>query len=185
MMLHIPWVVQLQLLRTMAKNSLDIGSNHIYEHYIDDLDSFERAQGYLLPQRVINAAVFDLNKRLVKNMILKNKFISLPYNLGNLAILKHQPKVKRKENGNLNLAIDYGETNKLWRDNPEAKDNRRYVYHTNSHSGGYIASFKWLKSRAKTKNIFGYKFVPVKQAKRDLAKAMKDPLIKVDFFERK
>ena len=65
----------------MAKNSLDIGSNHIYEHYIDDLDSFERAQGYLLPQRVINAAVFDLNKRLVENMILKNKFISLPYNL--------------------------------------------------------------------------------------------------------
>jgi hypothetical protein len=176
--------VQLQLLR-MGKNSLDIGSNHIYEHYIDDLDSFERAQGYLLPQRVINAAVFNLNKRLIDNMILKNKFINLPYNLGNLAILKRQPEIKRKKNGNLSLAIDYGETNKLWNEDPEARKNRRYVYHTNSHSGGYIASFKWLKSRAKTKNIFGYKFVPVKQAKRDLAKAMKDPLIKVDFFEKK
>ena len=75
MMLHTLQVVQLQLLRTMAKNSLDIGSNQIYEHYINDLDSFERAQGYLLPQKVINAAVFDLNKRLVENMILKNKFI--------------------------------------------------------------------------------------------------------------
>lgn len=173
-----------QLLK-MAKNSLDIGSNHIYDNYVADLDSFEKKQGYLLPQRVINAAVFELNKRLVESMIMNNKFISLPYNLGTLAILKHQPKVKRKKNGNLSLAIDYGETNKLWRDNPEAKETRKYVYHTNSHSGGYIASFKWLKSRAKTKNIFGYKFTPVKQAKRDLAKAMKDPLIKVDFFERK
>ena len=107
----------------MAKNSLDIGSNHIYDYYIADLDSFEKAQGYLLSQKLINAAVFDLNKKLVENK--------------------------------------------------------------NSHSGGYIASFKWLKSKAKTKNIFGYKFVPVKQAKRDLAKAMKDPLIKVDFFEKK
>jgi len=184
MMLHIVWVVQLQLLR-MAKNSLDIGSTQIYENYIADLDSFERAQGYLLPQKVINAAVFDLNRRLMENMIMNNKFINLPYNLGNLAILKYQPKVRRKKNGNLSLAIDYGETNKLWKDNPEAKDNRRYVYHTNRHSGGYIASFKWLKSRAKTKNIFGYKFVPVKQVKRDLAKAMKDPLIKIDFFEKK
>ena len=169
----------------MAKNSLDIGSNHIYDIYVEGLDSFEKKQGYLLPQRVINAAVFELNKRLVESMIMNNKFINLPYNLGTLAILKHQPTIKRKKNGNLSLAIDYGETNKLWRDNPEAKETRRYVYHKNSHSGGYIASFKWLKSRAKTKNIFGYKFVPVKQAKRDLAKAMKDPLIKVDFFEKK
>jgi hypothetical protein len=169
----------------MAKNSLDIGSNDIYETYVASLDSFEKKQGYLLSQKVINAAVFELNKKLVENMIMDNKFINLPYNLGTLAILKHQPTIKRKKNGNLSLAIDYGETNKLWRDNPEAKETRRYVYHTNSHSGGYIASFKWLKSQAKTKNIFGYKFVPVKQAKRDLAKAMKDPLIKVDFFEKK
>jgi len=169
----------------MAKNSLDIGSNHIYDYYIADLDSFEKAQGYLLSQKLINAAVFELNKKLVENMIMSNQFINLPYNLGKLAILKRQPEVKRKKNGNLSLAIDYGETNKLWKNNPEAKETRRYVYHKNSHSGGYIASFKWLKSKAKTKNIFGYKFVPVKQAKRDLAKAMKDPLIKVDFFEKK
>ena len=54
----------------MAKNSLDIGSNDIYETYVASLDSFEKKQGYLLPQKVINAAVFELNKRLVENMIM-------------------------------------------------------------------------------------------------------------------
>ena len=82
----------------MAKNSLDIGSNDIYKTYVASLDSFEKKQGYLLPQKVINAAVFELNKRLVENMIMDNKFINLPYNLGTLAILKHQPTIKRKKN---------------------------------------------------------------------------------------
>lgn len=169
----------------MAKNTLDIGSNDIYKAYVNDLDIFEKNNGYLLPQSTINAAVFDLNKKLVENMILNNKFIKLPYNLGNLAIMKNKPEIRRKKNGNLSLTIDYGETNKLWKEDPEAKKNRRYVYHRNTHFGGYVASFRWLKSKAKTKNIFGYKFVPVKQAKRDLAKVLKDPLIKVDFFEKK
>lgn len=169
----------------MAKNTLDIGSSDIYRHYIDNLDSFEKNQGYALPQRVINAAVFDLNRKLMQDVIFKNIFFSMPYNLGSIAILKNKPVPKRKENGNLSLPIDHGETRKLWKEDPEAKKNRRYVYHRNTHSGGYVAAFRWLKSRAKVKNIFGYRFVPVKQIKRDLAKAMKDPLIKVDFFERK
>jgi len=168
----------------MPRNTIDIGSNEIYKHYVDNLDSVEKEVGYAIPQRIINAAVFDLNKKLVENMILKNRFIAMPYNLGSLGIMKNKPLVKMKENGRLNLAIDFYETNKLWEENPEAKESKRYMYHRNLHSGGYVASFRWIKKKARVKNIFGYKFVPVKQAKRDLAKAMKDPLIKVDFFER-
>ena len=52
----------------MPRNTIDIGSNDIYKHYVDNLDSVEKQFGYVIPQKVINAAVFDFNKKLVENI---------------------------------------------------------------------------------------------------------------------
>jgi hypothetical protein len=167
----------------MAKNIIDIGSDDLYRAYLKSLDTVEESSGFVVKKHVLNGAVAELNRALAEEMILHNRFMELPYNLGRIAVMKNLPSPKRKASGRLNLAIDYKATNDLWKEDPIAKENKRYVYHRNIHSGGYVFKFKWLKGAARTHNIWGYKFVPVKQLKRDLARILKDPLIRVDFFE--
>jgi len=168
----------------MPRNHADIKSGDLYKDYIRSLDTVEKENGFVLPQGVLNPAVAEVNQLLMEELMLHNRFIQLPYNLGQIAIFKQKPEVKMKADGTLSLPIDHHATKMLWAKDPEAQKNRRYVYHRNRHSGGYVASFRWLKSGARTKNIFGYKFVPVKDEKRKLAKLMKDPLIQVEFFEK-
>lgn len=169
----------------MSRNKADIRSGHIYRRYIKGLDNYEKRNGYALPQGTINAALYDVNTELMRLMIEKNQFLKLPYKLGTIGIFKYKPKLKVLPNGRLNLPIDMNATMKLWKDDPQAKENKKFVYHRNLHSGGYVAFFKWMKSGAKVKNIMGYDFNPVKGVKRALTKVMKDPLSKADFFEKK
>lgn len=166
----------------MPRNHADIKSGDLYKEYVKSLDTIEINAGFVHSQAVINGAVAEVNQLLMEDLMEDNQFIQLPYNLGTIAIFKEKPEIKIKEDGTLSLPRDHNATRLLWERDPEAKENRKYVYHQNKHSGGFVASFHWLKKGARTKNISGYRFVPVKDAKRNLAQIMKDPLKKADFF---
>ncbi len=168
----------------MARNKIDISSKELYRRYIKGLDSIEKNDGFNLSLGTINNAVADVNAEIMKEMIYHNRFFKLPFRLGTIMILKSKPVPKYKKNGLLALPIDYKETNKLWENDPEAKKNRKFVYFRNLHTGGYLMHFKWVKSNTNVRNIKAYKFSPVKGAKRLLSAALKDPLVKLDFYEK-
>jgi len=168
----------------VARNKIDISSAELHRRYVKDLDNIEKNDGFNLGLGVINNAVADVNKEIMTEMILHNRFFKLPFRLGTIMILKLKPEPKFKKNGTLSLPIDYKATNKLWKDDAVAKENRKFVYHRNLHTGGYLMHFKWVKSGTNVRNIKGYRFSPVKGAKRELVAALKDTLVKVDFYEK-
>lgn len=167
----------------MYRNKADIGTKQLYSRYLKSLDPVEKETGYALNRGVMTDAVSEVNKRIMQGMIDRNLIFRMPYGLGTLVILKTKPEVKMLPSGRLSLPIDFKATQDLWKREPELYK-KKYVYHRNLHSGGYVAGFKWKKKGcADVRNIFGYLFEPVKDVKRELGRAMKDPMRKVDFFE--
>jgi hypothetical protein len=164
------------------RNRADIKSGDIYKAYVKGLDNFERNAGFLISQKEINSAVFKVNELIIEDMIMNNRFLNIPYRLGTIGIFKYKPKLVRLPSGKLNLPVDYKKTNELCEKEPDTK-NKKYIYHRNRQLGGHIATYKWLKHGARVRNILGYRFVPVKGAKRRLAAAIKDPTNRIDFFE--
>lgn len=167
----------------MARDKIDIGSKEIYDAYLKSLDSIEKNGGYKIPRYKLNNAVHEVNRILMEKMLMENQFIVLPYGLGVLSLFKYKPEVYFKKNGELSLPKDIPATYELWNNDPEAKAKRKFVYHRNLHTGGYVIRTNWEKNGVKVKNISGYRFKPVKDFKRMVTKALKDPLTKVDFFE--
>jgi hypothetical protein len=168
----------------VGRNKIDINSQYIYKKYIKGLDTIEKKDGFDLSLGEITNAVADVNERIMENIIYKNLFFKLPFKLGTIMIFKAKPKLRFKKDGTLSLPIDHKETNKLWEEDPEAKLNKKRIYFRNLHTGGYLMYFKWLKLGSNVNNIKGFEFVPVKGAKRKLSAALKDPFIKIDYFER-
>jgi hypothetical protein len=112
--------------------------------------------------------------------------ISLP-RLGDLYVKKYKPKIKFKPNGDLDIRkshirIDWGNTLKLWRSDPEAKEEKRKVYHLNKHSKGYLYKFIWDKRKQLLPNKSVYRFKPVRKVDRELSYILKTGL-DVDYFE--
>lgn len=167
----------------MARNKIDIGSKEIYEAYINSLDTIEKKSGYDVPRYKLNKAVHEINKRLMEDMLMNNRFITLPYGLGVISMSKFKPEAKFKRNGELSLPKDIPATLKLWEENPKAKENKKYVYHRNQHTGGFVVRTRWENSNVKVKNITGYRFRPVKGFKRLIYSTLTDPLNKVDFYD--
>lgn len=169
----------------MARDKIDIGSKEIYEAYKRSLDSVEEKTGYDIPRYRLNKAIHEVNRALMEDMLMNNTFIRLPYGLGTLTMLKNKPDVYFKKNGELSLPKNLPATYKLWEEDPEARKNRKFVYHRNQHTGGYVIKTRWEKNGMKVKNITGYRFKPVKGFKRLIFATLTDPLSKVDFYELK
>jgi hypothetical protein len=167
------------------KNKGDIKARYLYRRYLKFLTPKEIKDGYALSQTEINGAVAEVNKKVMELIIKKNLQFIMPYNIGKISILmmKFKP-VKKLVTGVLNRPIDWKETNLLWKERPELRG-KKFIYHMNTHTGGYIGMFKWIKRTGYMKNALTYKFEAVKDAKRNVAKGLKDPFSKVDYYELK
>ena len=167
----------------MPRDKVDIGSEHIYKKYVNSLDPIEKETGYDIPRYILNRSVHKVNKYLMEDMVFNNNFIRLPYGLGTIGIFKRKPPVYIKTNGQLSLPKDMAATYALWNKDPQAKKDKKFVYHKNSNTGGYVIKTLWQKNGIKVRNITGYKFKTVKGFKRLISKQLKDPLNKLDFYE--
>ena len=167
------------------RNKGDIKSAQIYRRYIAHLTPKEIKEGYHLTQGELNDAVHEVNRRIMESVIKKNFHFIMPYNIGKIMIVmrKFNPVVKLNT-GLINRPVDWKETNILWSERPELRG-KKFMYHTNSNTGGFIAMFKWLKRTGYLRNGISYGFEPVKDAKRMVARELKDPLSKVDYYELK
>lgn len=167
------------------RNKGDIKANYLYRRYMKTLTPKEIRDGYALSQTDINGSVAEVNRRIMEQVIKKNLQFIMPYNIGKISILmmKFNP-VQKLDNGTLNRPINWKETNLLWKERPELRK-KKFIYHMNDNTGGYIGMFKWIKRTGYLRNATCFKFEAVKDAKRKVAKELKDPFSKVDYYELK
>lgn len=90
-------------------------------------------------------------KKLAEELISSGKEIILPSRLGSLQAVKYKP-IKKK--------IDHKRTKELYAEhNKRNPNNKKYVYHTNRATKGYLPFIYWSKLvKANFKNKRKYKF---------------------------
>jgi hypothetical protein len=108
----------------------------------------------------------------------------LPCNLGKISIRKKKPEVTVDDNGNIinRLPVDRKATHELWEEDPQAKADKKYIYHLNEHSNGYIATFYYRKKNAKFVGKGRYNVRPTRTIKRTLNKIMTSDFNQYDYF---
>lgn len=88
----------------------------------------------------------EFNKFLIEK-VLEGEEVTLPHRMGYLYIFGRKQEINFDENGNVKgLAPDWVKTKKLWEDNPEAKQRKQIMYHTNEETGGIRYKFLWAKN---------------------------------------
>ena len=115
---------------------------HVYKFY---KEKYEHPLEYQLFSDILE----EFNMRLVKK-IYEGCYISLPYSLGDIYIIKYKARIRFNEDmtpvtkGKYGL-IDYKATNELWKEHPELKNKERVLY-DNFHSDNFKFKIKWRKN---------------------------------------
>ena len=88
----------------------------------------------------------EFNKFLIEK-VLEGEEVTLPARMGTIYIFGRKQEISFDENGNVKgLAPDWVKTKKLWQNNPEAKQRKQIMYHTNESTGGIRYKFLWAKN---------------------------------------
>jgi len=108
--------------------------------------------------------------------ILNAKTVYLPHGIGVIKVIGKEviPKFDEESNRIENLSVNWGATRKLWKENEEAKEQKKFIYHFNEHSDGVRYRFLWSRANMKCKNSNFYTFKPAKRMKQTLAKHIRE-----------
>ena len=128
-----------------------------YEFY---LSYIERETVYDVDYKTYRQIVEDYFKSIVEEIMENSREFKLPCRLGNLSIVKRQPK----NFDNKSLRIDYH----------ESKVQGKAVYFINEHSNYYKFRFLWSKKDCLLTNKTKYQFVASRANKRRLAQIIKN-----------
>lgn len=168
----------------MAKERIKthIGSADIYAFYRRNTDN------KTVSRSTFSKITDEFNDAIMSAVIYEGYEFALPFRLGHIRIRKHKPKLRYNEDGSLDktpLHPNWKETKKLWEENPEAKERKQLVFHTNPHTDGYQYKFFWHKKHCNIKNHTSYCFIPSRANKRKLAALLKNPdmMKQIQFFE--
>ena len=94
----------------------------------------------------------DYNKFLM-DKVLDGKEVTLPSRMGTLSIVGKKQKIRFDEDGQIiGLAPDWVKTKALWESNPQAKAERKRLFHTNSHTDNVRYKFLWSKKNVLVEN---------------------------------
>lgn len=129
-------------------------------------------------KKVVDVKTYSLIlKTMFKLMwedILEGHEIVLPLRLGTIQITGIKTKPKFNDKGELMLPVDWGSTNKMWKEHPELKEKKQLVYFTNDHTNGVRYKVKWSKQGVIFKNKIIYEFVAARANLRQLAQVIKN-----------
>jgi len=171
--------------RGKVKIPKDYITKDIYKYYRSTTENpvdYKTYVKFLFSSKDNKGVIETLTERILYNTYI----LSFP-KIGSIFVKKYKPKVKFKPNGDLDIRkshirIDWANTLKLWQSDPEAKEEKRKVYHLNKHTKGYLYKFVWDKRKQPFKNKSVYKFNPVRKLDRHLGYILKNN-IEVDYFE--
>ena len=107
--------------------------------------------------------------KIMQELLYKSKSITLPYNLGELRIQKKKMDIGLLHTHN-NLKIDWGHYQKTG----------KIIKHLNDHRDNCRYKFYWLCKKGPSGKSY-YKFEPLRERKRELAKIIKTT--NTDYFE--
>lgn len=170
---------------TRERYNSDYSMPDFYKYYTSTLDEYELDSPYHVSRMDYNKYICELNEKGMETVIHGNT-LKLGARLGDIYIRKVKVKPRIFSDGTLDkrsVAIDYGATNKMWAEEPELRAKGVFVYHTNEHSDKYMFKWVWDTKKSNFRNKTAYKFVIIRKAKRKLAKEVKKPGNKFDYYE--
>lgn len=108
--------------------------------------------------------------KFIADKIVDGDEVILPMGMGTIMVTGRKQDLKVDEDGNIRgLAPDWRRTIKLWKDNPEAKKEKKMVYFFNEHTRGIIYKFSWytLNIPLRFKKVFA--FYAIRKNKRQVS----------------
>jgi hypothetical protein len=137
-----------------------------------------------------------LIKELTNYVIVNAALLTLPHNMGSIFVRQRVPRGYYDKKGNIvknkSLVIDWDSTKKMWKENPETRKERKFIYYFNAHTRGLKYNITWDKELDK-KNLMHhikyYNFQSHRSYKGDgfresLTKHIKSPDFKTVYFEQ-
>ena len=116
-----------------------------YKHYKENSENPVDIKTYI-------KIAAEYNKFLI-NEVLEGEEVALPCRLGSLCIGGRKQKIRFDDDGNVvGLAPDWVGTKKMWDSNPEAKEKKQLLYHTNAHTDNVRYKYVWSKKNVRIKN---------------------------------
>jgi len=134
--------------------------------YKDKIDS--RKLSYKKYTKIIYSFI-----KFMMQEIIDGKVIKLPFYLGKIAIIGNKIKPKIINGKIVGLAPDWGATNKLWKEDEEAKKNKTLIWHLNEETGGIRYRITYMKDTTKLINRSFYNLIFSYTNKRTVAKNIK------------
>lgn len=125
----------------------------------------------------------SINEAIATKIISENFHFRMPYKMGSLEIVKKKPKVIVDSNDNVRnyLPIDWGATNKLWKEDPIAKKKKKLIRHKNSNSEGYVFKTTYRKLNSNYANVKVYNFRTSKNYRQLMVSLVRDNP-NIDFY---
>lgn len=169
--------------RGTGRNNASFKTPHLFKFYK------ENNTKSTIKERVYSKVLSEINEAIFNEIIMDNFELVIPYSLGKMRIKKCKIRLRLKEDGTLDtsrLIPDWKRTKKLWEEDTEAREKKQLVYLTNQHTKGYKFHFFWNKTinrRLKVKNLGVMCFRATKSTRQSLAKGLKNPFLKLDYFE--
>jgi hypothetical protein len=94
----------------------------------------------------------DYNKFLI-NKVQEGKEVTLPSRMGTLSIVGRKQTIRFDEEGKIKgMAPDWVKTKQLWETNLQAKEEKKLLYHINSHTDGVRYKYLWSKKNVLVEN---------------------------------
>lgn len=121
--------------------------------------------------------LYTFNQILVDYVLETGNLVRFPFGMGHLSINKYKRSYFRKNKDNeqiINLKPDWNKTMTLWKECPECKEQKKLVYHTNTHTDGFSYYWMWIFG---SNMLFGriWKFDLNRVHSRRLAALLKEP----------
>jgi hypothetical protein len=166
------------MIRGPRKVTVDYGRADVFK-------SFKKDENTPDLDRSTHSKVLNEFNKEVSRLILEEAFeFLLPARVGTLRIKKYKPKIFNKD-GSLKkdkLNPNWKKTNELWNKDPEAKAQKKLVYHTNEHSDGYEYKWHFSNYRSMCENKSAYCFIPTRTNKRAITALVTDEEFTGDYF---
>jgi hypothetical protein len=147
----------------------DFDSRYMYKVYRDSVKNPVTEAQY---RKIVNRFNSE-----VTTLILEKSFeFRLPCRLGYLRIKKCKSSLKLDADGKLKttaLKVDWHKTEQLWKDNPEAAELKKVIYHVNRHTDGNYFKWYWDKSASSCVNIMVYKILMTRKNLRAIPKILR------------
>lgn len=161
---------------------INFSKRDIYWEFIKN----QKNKKYKIKEPLFNKIIKLIHERIMNEILENNMIYVMPHLRYRVKIVKTMRNCFDKD-GKLipfMFPVDWKETRKLWKENPEAKANKKIIYILNDHTDGHIYRIKMMHPLSQFKNSMYYKLRPTTNFRRSLAKILKDPYNKKDYYEQ-